>query len=1604
MNATDTRAAILARAAMGKPGKALSATSLIENLPDYTDTSFPGGDPTASFATRAGAALPKKRHVNIEFAMKPSADLKHFGRAHVTIKNTCNGPDEQYIMEPEYQIPVVSAATPMAPETNNYDADAAILYMMQQADGEFSKASLSVYSPGGSVLSLPDGTQGLSFDPASGDSYAQTQVYTVKWTGSNTKLSDDGIVLTVKNRSDRDGKQFKLTIRRLASDITDMYLNASPDACAALSFGDKTLQVNIAETTTFSLTMKCYGGKVTVDKCPSFLTETPGTRAMPQKSETTLRFAVNTDILNKGVEDLVLNNPSGGPKMTFKVTPVYIAPVVSGSKTMTPANANKWDATDNTLYLVQQKQGGVSKGILTLYSLGGSTLTLPDGVTADLLASDEKSRDYEISWAGTDDLTLTQQNKTLIWANQSDASKKLTVNLHLMPNVIGEFAVTPKAAGTGSIDVDKKEVTIDVQKDNYVKLSMKAYGNDGTFIAATAPSWVKLSAPTGTRSAPVKDNTSITFTIDHSYHQFPTGDIVLTNPSGGPDVTLKLVGKHIAPAVTAGSVYTPANATRWDADTQTLYLVQTVAGNNAKATLTIYSLGGSTLTLPSSMPAGLTVDATTTTDATKDYTFTWAGSNATDLTEQTIDVTLKNTDDPTSSRIIHVKLLPNVISDVTVTQKAAADGQKAELSADKKTITVDIAAANYFDLGVKAYGDATRTTVISKPAWLKAGTPAATRSMPAKENTFIRFTVDDTQTDFTAGQIVLKNPSGGPDLTLDVKPRYMAPTHKGSTALSTCSSYSGTTLKLIQARTGNATGTLQVYALGGGSAQIMTAKGGLSTAQTAVDKATNRNYVVNWAATNAALADQSTVLRIYNFDKTKYIDYTVYLASNGAIDIWNDLKAWNPDPTITNGKRTAAGVLVPMTVGKTFYVRVRSYGGTTLVSNNLNWAKVDNANPTASTSTNTVDQTYTFTLQATNGDCAAKTIVIRPRLGGPDLTVTVKPDYQAPAISAAASPSPALNNWDNGQNTIYLLQAPAGQTSRLSFTVNALGGTRAALTAADGSISFSKTSSTNYTDTYEIRWAGSNTKYNNDGIATKTLRLSNNSNTAKYKDVVLKLLPNTLFDLKLTNAGNGVKLENYNGSTGTLTVPVIANNTFTLSMQCYSGAPVVTLPPWLTKKSGSTRAQPARGTYNITAYVNPDGTFGNNTLTISNPGGGPAVTLTIKPVYQKPTISDPDTRAPSANTTNYNANGGSMVIYRTVSGYTSYNQMVIGALGGCFVEISGSNGAGIALSTYKAATKQREYYYQVSRTGDTNSCHQLRTTSTVRIWNADKSQYLDVAANVDPCVPTFASYNDGSAVTRTSVSVPSGLENNFRDQYQTDITFTDHEWNYGKRSFYVEVTSPEGFTLQNTNSGGNMGANLSCSMYKNWNSSTKKAVIKIYINDNVWLAPGANLWHLQLNSANGPAFGSHLMDLYFQVPTIDGITAQKGYYNGTQCWFGVSRQQYRTSPSSAGNAGNYGNWITPRQRTGNTSGTLSYTLQMFNNYRVAYSEHLETLKSIEAYIYGKTGPGIQRDYVYYIMANDSEVYGGNYSSVNADANNVTAYGRVVLIHYTDESW
>ena len=720
-------------------------------------------------------------------------------------------------------------------------------------------------------------------------------------------------------------------------------------------------------------------------------------------------------------------------------------------------------------------------------------------------------------------------------------------------------------------------------------------------------------------------------------------------------------------------------------------------------------------------------------------------------------------------------------------------------------------------------------------------------------------------------------------------------------------------MNLVQRPSGqNSYGTAHIYSLGGSSAQFLSTKTGLSCSALGLATATTRDYPLTWTGSASALSDQTTTLRVWNLDKTLYLDIPIRLVANGILTASGP--TWAAGPSSSGGVYVSGTVNVPIIKDKEVSIAVGSYGGTNAGTCPA-WVTYTKVSESGTGSAYNAKATTSFKIKVKeqNGAYTEGDVVIRPASGGPSFNMRIKPVYQIPTISAASTPSPSQNNWDSGQNTIYLMQAPGGSSSTLNFTVYSLGGSRLSMvSAADASISFDKTTSTAYSTSYQIRWAGSNSVYNGNSIATRTLRISNYNDGTKYKDVTIKLIPNTVYDFKVTNAGNGVSLSGNTGTAATLTIPVIANNTFTLSMQCYNGAPTVTVPEWLTKVSGTTRSQPVRGTYNVTYKVNPDGTTftTNKTMTISNPGGGPSLTVTLVPVFQKPTLASGGGSPANSN----NISGGEMILYRTVDGYFSYNYLAITALGGCTVETYGTNSAGVQFSQYANPQYNRAYYYTVKCPGKSADRHLNEVSSTVRVYNADRSQYAEIKARLLPSTPQFASYSEGVGVGEktTKISVPSSFGANTRDAGQTDLHFVDAPENYGKQTLYFEVTSPTNFSISDETYGGKMSDRVSFSMYKSWNSSTKKAVISMTFKDGQWIKPGHNFWYLKLISASQAAFGDHLLDFYIDLPTVDGVTAEKVSYLGDS-WMGVTRdanwgKQNLMNPGTFSSQAGLNNW------------------------------------------------------------------------------------------------
>ena len=954
---------------------------------------------------------------------------------------------------------------------------------------------------------------------------------------------------------------------------------------------------------------------------------------------------------------------------------------------------------------------------------------------------------------------------------------------------------------------------------------------------------------------------------DAAIKYFGRAKVTVINTCLGPDEIYYVDPEYQIPEITEAKPMVPS-INNYDSGAKTLYMVQQADGGTSQASVSVYAPGGSKLELPD----GITATPSESEAQTQLYTLKWAGTDSKE-TDRSLTLKVINLSDTKKIETLAVKAIGSDISGLTLNTKTTGD---ATLSGDKTTVMVNIVAGNWFQLGMKAFGGNAAVSVVSCPGWLKADAPSATRTAPVKGDTYIIFRVDGTKTDFSEGDIVLKNPVGGPNLTIRVKPSYMTPTLAANPAgFSANGSWTGGYANLVQARTGQATATAKIYSLGGSLGQIMTPLTGLGMTQTGLTAATNRDYPITWAAINTALNDQATILRIFNHDKSKWLDVPIRLVSNGALDIKNTLGSWKPNPTM-GGKnlRLTVGMEVPIEENKSFTMSEYTYGGATIINNNVGWLTCgtteSNTNAAYTTQAYT---TFSLKVKSLNGANVYKaaTFTVRPKQGGPDLVVTASPLYRAPAVTAGSGMSPTLNNWDGGQNTLYLMQVPAGQISKGTLTVKSMGGSQLELTQALSGLSLSKTSSTNITDTYEVRWTGTNSVLSEQ---SRILRLKNNSNTAVYKDITVKLLPNTLYDVKLTTQNGGISLSGYNGTTATLTMPIIKDRQFTISMQSYGGAPAPTVPGWL-QQTGSSRAAPVRGTYTFTYKLIEDAANFNDTkLIFTNPGGGPGVTVNITRQFQKPAVYAEGGSVPSCN--GYISNN--LYLYRAASGYQSKGRLRVYSLGGASTTTTDGS---IGINNYQN-DKMRNFYYELSKGGDNKQRHNT-ATATMTIYNADKSQSISVPVRLEASVPTFQTYSSDEW-KRTVISAVKQWD-------QADIHLQDHAWNYGKRDFYFLVTSPLPFSVGMQVTGGKLDRNASFSIYQAWNSSTKQSVVKMTLKAQQWLRPGHNMWY-GLVTPNAKELGTYLMDMYIDLPVAEGITCNK-ISDGGEFWLATTDRYSR---------------------------------------------------------------------------------------------------------------
>ena len=135
----------------------------------------------------------------------------------------------------------------------------------------------------------------------------------------------------------------------------------------------------------------------------------------------------------------------------------------------------------------------------------------------------------------------------------------------------------------------------------------------------------------------------------------------------------------------------------------------------------------------------------------------------------------------------------------------------------------------------------------------------------------------------------------------------------------------------------------------------------------------------------------------------------------------------------------------------------------------------------------------------------------------------------------------------------------------------------------------------------------------------------------KVENIKVKLLPNRLDNLQITNQSTGISLSSVTATTATLTMPVIKDKQFTLTMDNYSKPTISKCPSWLENITPvSTRSIPESKTVSFTFKLIEDAAnFDDTQIVFMNVAGGTGMTVNITREFQAPVITATGTMAPA---------------------------------------------------------------------------------------------------------------------------------------------------------------------------------------------------------------------------------------------------------------------------------------------------------------------------------------------------------------------------------------
>lgn len=360
--------------------------------------------------------------------------------------------------------------------------------------------------------------------------------------------------------------------------------------------------------------------------------------------------------------------------------------------------------------------------------------------------------------------------------------------------------------------------------------------------------------------------------------------------------------------------------------------------------------------------------------------------------------------------------------------------------------------------------------------------------------------------------------------------------------------------------------------------------------------------------------------------------------------------------------------------------------------------------------------------------------------------------------------------------------------------------------------------------------------------------LKNDTDETKTRSIKVKLLPNKINNLQLANAGNGISLSEVAATTATLTMPIIKDRQFSITMDSYSKLTLSKCPAWLENFTPpSTRSIP-ESKKSFTFRLKEDAeNFNDTQIVFDNAAGGTGMTVNVTKEYQKPTItfvsSDPTLNSYSS---------GALNLYQIKSAYYSTATLKVYSLGGSKLQLP----AGVEAELTQSDAKEQNYVIKYKITSDNDFSLNDISGGTLYAKNlSDETKSEEVAIIFKSSLPKFTASLSGIDVTsRNSSTLVFYLR-------------ASDSSTYGINEYDITLTSPSGMDFYNISSGSSYQSVNKRNTIEN--SGMIKDTYTLTFTSST--STNKNIYYINFNPRDN-RFPSYCLDEYVEPPIFRGYT------------------------------------------------------------------------------------------------------------------------------------